>query len=481
MDLLEQGIIIHPVDWIIIFFFLAGFAGFGIWQGRFNRTAEDYFLGKRQLPWLVAMFSIVATETSVLTFISIPGLAYRGDWCFLQLAMGYILGRILVSFVLLPRYMSGNVTSIYEVLGQRFGPGIQRVASGVFLVTRVLADGVRFLATAVIVQAITGWPLTLAVLIIGVVTLVYTLSGGIRTVVWVDTFQFAIYLLGAIFSIAWLLGELNQPVAETLAQLTRLEKTTIFHWDGHWLSNPWFAFSAVIGGMLLSFASHGADYMMVQRVLGCRSLASARKAMIGSGLFAFMQFGLFLFVGALIFLFLKGAPRDKDREFSFFIVNHLPAGVRGFLLAGVLSAAMSTLSSSINALASSTLMDWFKKKPTLKLSRWVSLFWAGVLICMALLFDESDEAVVVLGLQIASFTYGGLLGLFLLSKSKRNFHPASLIAGLIGSLAAVFGLKHHGLAWTWFVGAGVVVYMIFAYIIDLLLKTRRAGPSPTNP
>jgi len=479
VDLLQRGVIIHPVDWIIICFFLAGFAGFGIWQGRFNRTAEDYFLGKRQLPWLVAMFSIVATETSVLTFISIPGLAYRGNWCFLQLALGYIVGRIAVSFVLLPRYMTGNVTSIYEVLGQRFGPGIQRAASGVFLVTRVLADGVRFLATAVIVQAITGWPLSLAVLVIGVVTLVYTLAGGIKTVVWVDTFQFAIYLLGAIFSVTWLLSELDQPVAQTLAQLAQLDKTTVFHWSGPWLSNPWFAVSAVIGGVLLSFASHGADYMMVQRVLGCRSLASAQKAMIGSGVFAFIQFALFLLVGALIFLFLDGAPLDKDREFSFFIVNHLPAGIRGFLLAGVLSAAMSTLSSSINSLASSTLMDWFKTKATLNLSRWVSLFWAGVLISMALLFDESDEAIVVLGLQIASFTYGGLLGLFLLSRSKRTFHPASLIAGLIASLAAVFLLKHHGLAWTWFVGAGAAATMVLAYTIDLLL-TRR-GPRPAGP
>jgi len=480
VDLLEQGVIIHAVDWIIIISFLAGFAGFGIWQGRSNRTAEDYFLGRRQLPWLVAMFSIVATETSVLTFISIPGMAYRGDWYFLQLALGYILGRIAVSFVLLPRYMSGNVTSIYEVLGRRFGPGIQRVASGVFLVTRVLADGVRFLATAVIVREITGWELELSVLIIGVVTLVYTLAGGIKTVVWVDTFQFAIYLLGAFFCIAWLLGELNQPVAETLAQLARSEKTTIFHWSGNWLSDPSFAPTAVIGGVLLSFASHGADYMMVQRVLGCRSLSSARKAMIGSGLFAFMQFALFLFVGALIFLFLDGKALAKDREFSFFIVNHLPVGVRGFLLAGVLSAAMSTLSSSINSLASSTLTDWFKRKVTLKLSRWVSLFWAGVLISIALVFDESDEAVVILGLKIASFTYGGLLGLFLLSKSKRDFRPASLIAGLIGSLAAVFGLKYLGLAWTWFVGAGVVVYMILAYLIDLLLEDSQEGTSDTN-
>ena len=150
---------LHWIDISIIILFISGLIGFGWFQSRLNSSTQDYFLGGKNLPWIVAMFSIVATETSVLTFISIPGIAYRGDWLFLQLAFGYILGRVLVSMFLLPQYFNSDVTSIYEVLGNKFGTEIQKVASGIFLITRILADGIRFLATAVIVQVITGWTL----------------------------------------------------------------------------------------------------------------------------------------------------------------------------------------------------------------------------------------------------------------------------------------------------------------------------------
>ena len=155
---------------------------YGLLQGRKNHSSIDYFLGNKTTPWWVAMFSIVATETSVLTFISVPGLAYRGDWFFLQLGMGYILGRILVSIFLIPQYFKSGVMSIYEVIGEKFGTMVQKVASLTFLITRIFADGIRFLATAVIVQVVTGWSIELSVLIIGIVTVVYTLSGGIKTI-----------------------------------------------------------------------------------------------------------------------------------------------------------------------------------------------------------------------------------------------------------------------------------------------------------
>ena len=209
-EICGQGGVIHPLDLTVVCILLAGFVGFGIYQARFNRSAEDYFLGSGKIPWPIAMLSIVATETSVLTFVSVPGLAYRGDWFFLQLALGYIAGRIAVSIFLLPRYFESGVTSIYEVIGQRFGPGIQKTASAMFLVTRVLADSVRFLATAVVVQVIFGWPLPSAVLVIGGVTLLYTLLGGIKAVVWVDSFQFVIYLLGAALCIGGILYAIEQ-------------------------------------------------------------------------------------------------------------------------------------------------------------------------------------------------------------------------------------------------------------------------------
>jgi len=416
------------------------------------------------------MFSVVATETSVLTFISVPGLAYRDNWFFLQLALGYIIGRVLVSLILLPQYFSTGIISIYEVLGNKFGKNIQKIASAVFLVTRVLADGIRFLATAVVVQVITGWSLPASVLMIGIVTLGYTLSGGIRTIVWIDSIQFVLYLFGGVLTILFCLNHLDQSFASILSSLTSEGKLEIFNWRGNLFFDSSFFISALIGGALLSLASHGVDYMMVQRVLGTNSLDSAKKAMIGSGIFVFFQFTVFLMAGSLIFVMMDGVEIAKDREFTSFIVNYLPVGLKGVLLAGVLSAAMSTLSSSINALASSTINDWMGGSSSLKLSRFISLAWATILIGIALLFDESDSAIVIVGLQIASFTYGGLLGLFLLSKLKHNFHQVSLITGLVTSLLIVFYLKQVGIAWTWFILLSVFINILTVYIVDELRK-----------
>lgn len=459
----------HWIDLTIIFIFLAGFSLYGIWQSRFNESSEDYFLGGRNLPWPVAMLSIVATETSVLTFISIPGLAYRGDWFFLQLAIGYILGRILVSLILLPQYFNSGVTSIYEIIGQKFGPDMQKVASGVFLITRILADGVRFLATAVVVQVITGWTLPMAVIMIGVVTLIYTLYGGIRTVVWVDSIQFILYLFGGIASIIIVLNLLDQSLFEAISTLSVEGKLSVFNWQGDLIKDPYYFISAIVGGVLLSFSSHGVDYMMVQRVLGTKNLSAARKAMVGSGIFVFLQFSVFLMAGSLIYLLMGGVEMQRDREFTSFIVNYLPIGLKGVLLAGVLSAAMSTLSSSINSLAASTITDWLGGNQSIKKSQMVSFIWGIVLIAIALLFDESDSAIVIIGLQIASFTYGGLLGLFLLSKIKRDIHPVSLIVGLISSLLIVFYLKHVGVAWTWYIGIAVIINVLIVFTVEKLV------------
>ena len=459
----------HWIDLTIIVIFLVGFSAFGVWQSRFNNSTEDYFLGGRNLPWPVAMFSIVATETSVLTFISIPGLAYRDDWFFLQLAMGYLFGRILVSIFLLPQYFETGITSIYEVIGKKFGPDIQKVASGVFLITRVFADCVRFLATAVVVQVITGWSLHIAVLIIGLVTLVYTLTGGIRTVVWVDSIQFVLYLFGGVMSIIFALNYLGKPLGDVISELSISGKMSIFNWTGNPLSDPYYFISAIVGGVLLSFSSHGVDYMMVQRVLGTKNLNEAKKAMIGSGLFVLLQFTIFLFAGSIIYLLMEGLEIERDREFTTFIVNYLPVGLKGLLLAGVLSAAMSTLSSSINSLASSTVADWMRGVKSVKQSQLISMAWGVILILIALLFDESESAIVIVGLQIASFTYGGLLGLFLLSKMKQKFHSSSLIAGLVSSLGIVFYLKHIGIAWTWFIGLSVIMNMIISIIIEKII------------
>jgi Na+/proline symporter len=463
----------QPIDLAIIILFLVGNTLFGLWHGKSNKTSKDYFVGSHKLPWIVSMLSIVASETSVLTFVSVPGLAYRGDWTFLQLAMGYIVGRVLVSLILLPMYFKHGVSSIYEIIGIRFGPGMQKLAAVVFLVTRTLGDAIRFLAAGVVVQVVTGWSLPLAVMIIGIVTLVYTLSGGIKAVVWLESFQFSLYLLGGILSILFLLQSIDMGIPAIVTSLGDAGKLNIINMNSNVLTSPFNFISAFTGGILLSLSSHGVDYMMVQRVLGCKDLQSARKAMIGSGFFVFFQFSVFLLAGSLISVFMHGAPMEKDREFAFFIVHHLPAGLKGLLIAGVLSAAMSTHSSAINALASSTVNDILGGKASLGFSRVISLIWAVLLIFIALMFDTGNEAIVMVGLEIASFTYGGLLGLFLLSKSKRNFHPASLGTGLVASMGIVFVLKFLGLAWTWYILVSVLVNLLVTTGIDVTFFNKK--------
>jgi len=467
----------QTIDLAIIILFLIGNTLFGLWHGKNNNNSRDYFHGGHNLPWIVSMFSIVASETSVLTFVSVPGLAYRGDWSFLQLAIGYIIGRILVSFVLLPMYFKHGVSSIYEIIGIRFGPAMQKLAAMVFVVTRTLGDAVRFLAAGVVVQVVTGWTLPLSIMIIGIVTLVYTLSGGIKAVIWLESFQFALYLLGGILSIVFLLYNIDRSLPDILATLGSTGKLNMINTDTHIFTNPFTFFSAFFGGILLSLSSHGVDYMMVQRVLGCKNIGSAKKAMIGSGFFVFFQFSVFLLAGSLISVFMHGAVLEKDREFAFFIVHYLPAGLKGLLIAGVLSAAMSTHSSAINALASSTVNDILGGKASLGFSRLISFCWAILLMIIALKFDTGNKAIVMVGLEIASFTYGGLLGLFLLSKSKRAFHPASLGIGLLASMGIVFVLKFLGLAWTWYITVSVTVNLLATTGIDMTFFRKRSPES----
>jgi len=301
--------------------------------------------------------------------------------------------------------------------------------------------------------------------------MVYSLSGGIKTILWIDSFQFIIYLIGGmviVFSI------LISDKFVGIESLLIANKINIFRFGTeNMFKDAWFFTSAFIGGTLLSFASHGTDHMMVQRALSCKDLYNAKKAMIGSGLFVIFQFVIFLFVGSLIWIFFSGAEIEKDRELTTYIVNHLPSGLRGILLAGVLSAAMSTLSSSINSLSSSTLADWFGKNSDLKFAKKISLFWAIVLIGIALIFDLENTSIVELGLTIASYTYGGLLGLFILLNSNRSFNSLSIVLGLSISMLSVFYFSFLGVAWTWFIGMSVIVNISSVYFLEKFIFLKK--------
>ena len=471
---------IDPRDILIIALFLCGTVLYGIWSGRYSKTTRAYFLAERNLPWYAVMLSVVATETSVLTFISVPGIAYRGNWFFLQLAFGYIIGRVAVSLLLLPLYYAKGITSIYQYIGQRFGALVQRVTSAIFLFTRILADGVRFFATALLVHTLLPLTIPQAVLLIGAVTLVYTLAGGIRSVVWMDTVQFILYLGCGLLSLWFIHDLIDGGLGAGLSQLAEAGKLEVANITLEGIfsdKTPYTIIAAILGGAFLSFASHGTDYMMVQRILSTRNIASARMALVGSGIFVTFQFALFMLVGALLSVVFQGETMRVDTEYPRFIAEYLPTGLKGVLLAGVLAAAMSTLSSSINSLASSTVNDWLRLTDDMRLSRLVSLGWGLVLMAMALavMFLPGDNPVVELGLQIASYTYGGLLGLFLLSRTKTRFHPAALISGLLGAAGAVLALKGLGIAWTWYILVATTVNIILAYGLNMALLRSQIG------
>ncbi len=403
-------------------------------RGR-QASGRDFFAAR--LPWPAVCLSVVATETSILTFLSIPGLAYAGNLSFLQLAAGYIIGRVIVAAVLLPAYFRGEVLTSYELLRRRIGPRMHLFSALLFLVTRLLADGVRLYASAVPLALLSGCSVQTAVAAAAAVTLLYTAVGGIRSVVWMDVLQLTIYLAGALLAFFFLLNKLPGDVVRTMVdsgKLSFLDTGSSLPF-GRFFQSAYTLPAGLIGGAFLSLASHGSDHLIVQRLLTCRSLKEAQRALVLSGVIVFVQFLLFLLIGVLLFFFYNGAPQQPDAVLPRFIMENMPELLAGVLIASLFAAAMSTLSSSLNSLASSTVIDLLqphmqiKPRHELLVSRAVTVGWAAALCAAALLIPSSGHSLVELGLSIASFTYGGVLGVFLsATAAKRPSEPAMLFA-----------------------------------------------------
>jgi len=470
---------------IVIYFILT--LGVGLWVTRSQRTAGDYFLGARNLPAWAVLLSIVATETSALTVISIPGVGARGDLTFLQLTFGYLIGRIFVARWLLPGYFTGQQETAYARLESRFGPGTRRLISACFLLTRFLGDSVRIFAGAIPLALVTGWSIPGSILAMGLVTLAYTYFGGLKAVVWADVIQLVVYLSGGIAAL-WIASELAGGFGQTLALAGQAGKLRVL--------NPELSFSAtytvlggVLGGALLSAASHGTDHLIVQRLLATRSLKDAQWALIGSGVVVIAQFLLFLMVGIAIWS--AGLAPDSlagDQIFPRFIVEHLPSGLGGLVVAGILAAAMSTISSSINALASSMTHDFYasitgRRDPDhlLKVGRVFSAVWGLGLVGGALGFygyaTGTDTPVVVLALSIASVTYGALLGTYILAGRWPRARGTDVILATIVTISVMLvvvfanrlGLATLGrLAWPWYVPLGTLVTLLVGAGLSLL-------------
>jgi SSS family transporter len=483
-----------PLDVSIVAIYLVTTVVLGTWFARRQRDMTTYFVGNRSVNSGLVLISIVATETSTVTFLSVPGLAFNpidGNLAFLQLAIGYLIGRCVIAWLLLPQYLNGELLTAYQLLRQKFNSTVQRTASAIFMITRTSADGMRLYLTALLLKQFAGWDITVSVLVMGIATLVYTYLGGIEAVIWTDVIQFAVYMIGAMIAAGFILGRLHGGWESYLHMGTAAGKFSLFDFTFD-PKRPFTFWAGLIGGGLFTMASHGADQLMVQRYLCARSVRSAQVALIGSGMVVFVQFLLFLLIGVGLFVLwqqgLLALPEDVvkrgDEVFGYFIVRDLPSGVIGLLIAAVLAAAMSTLSASLNSLANASVNDFYRplrpnqeERHYLHLSRVMTSLWGIGQISVALLAAAwLERSVIEMVLSIAGITTGLILGLFLLGRIPRPIGSTAALIGLLGGFLAVLVvwlptmLGTPILAWPWFAPVGASTTVLVALVSDQLKR-----------
>ncbi|GAA5064420.1 sodium:solute symporter [Nocardia callitridis] len=501
----------NALNLAVIVVYLVVIAWIGLRLSGKQKSSRDYFVGEGRMPWWTVCFSVIATETSVLTVISIPGGAYT-DQGFgnVELALGYIIGRTVVAIVLIPLYKRGGFVSAYQYLELRFGRYLQGVASITFVFTRLLAEGVRLFASAIPIKLLLsefgldiGYGVIIVVLTL--LTVVYTYLGGIKAVIWTDAVQMGLYLVGAIVAICVLTGHVG---ASGWSDALHSDKFRVFDTDfglAHILTNSFALPTAIIGGAIFAMASHGSDQLIVQRILATRSLRDSQKAMIGSGIFVAIQFAAFSLVGALLWSYNGGkSPKElglssSDDLYPNFILHGLPVVISGLLVAGILGAAMGSLSSALNSMANSTVADIirsFTRKEIaddtlLKLARIMTLVWAVLMAVFAMGFSATTGNVYLTALAIAGYTYGALLGAFLLGRlvSRANQFDAvvafvvtvivmTLVVRVVKIDVTVAGATtSKAIAAQWLVPIGVLVTLV----VGGLTSRFHPAPAPTPP
>jgi len=476
------------IDLLIIAVYLAGITLFGLRFRKRQRTMRDYFLADRNIPWWALALSIVAAETSTLTIISIPGLAYDSNFTFLQLVMGYVLGRVIISFVLLPNYFRGDLFTAYQLIEQRFGATLRTITAGIFLLTRAAAEGVRVYAISIVVSIALGTGEISSIAVITLLTLIYTFEGGLAAVIWTDVVQTFIYVGGTLIGIFTILhlvpGGWNsvQDLARSADKFRVFNLGGLAHWPFLNSSQPYTLLAGIVGGAFLTTASHGTDQLIVQRLLAARNQRQSVVALLASGVAIFLQFGLFLFVGVMLFAYYRvpSATFGKaDRIYPTFIVGHMPHAIAGLLIAAILAAAMSNLSAALNSLASCSMVDfYFRFRPQMEdrkkliLARMFTIVWALILFGLAVLALHRVGRVVEVGLQIASVSYGALLGVFLLGVLTKRASQGGAVLGMACGLAAELYLwKSSTIAFTWWVAIGTCVTFAVGYGTSLLWRT----------
>jgi SSS family transporter len=485
---------LNRLDLAVILAYLIGVTAFGLRFRRHRHSIRDYFLASNTIPWWALSLSIVAAETSTLTIISVPGLAYETDFRFLQLVLGYVVGRIIVSLVLIPQYFRGQLVTAYQLIDRRFGARLRSLTAGLFLITRAAAEGVRVYAIAIVVgialsaalSGMSAWGRDIAAIaIVSLLTLIYTFEGGIAAVIWTDVVQLAIYLGGTLIGLFVVLRLVpgGWPTVSHLAGEAGKFRVFDFSWNLHATYTFW---SGVIGGAFLTCATHGTDQLIVQRLLAARNQAQSKLALISSGIAVFAQFALFLFMGAALFVFYKLFPPAtpfvrSDTIFPTFVVTQLPHGLSGLLISAILAAAMSNLSAALNSLSSTTVVDFYsrwnpsaKEDRRLRVSRTATVAWTLVLFALAILARRGGR-VLELGLSIASVAYGSLLGVFLLGVLTRRASERGAMAGMLaGFLLNSYLWTFTRVSFTWYVMLGSLTTFAVGYALSFILPDKIA-------
>jgi SSS family transporter len=502
----------RTLDLTILVAYLVGTVLFGAWFSRSQKNVKDYFTSGHNVPWWAIAGSIVATETSTVTFISVPGFAYNANFTFMQLVIGYMIGRIVVTLLFVPSYFRGELLTVYQLLGQRFGNGVRRLASSLFLITRSLADGFRLFATGLVLAALLvampgmeemarGWfpsleprfaILIVSVLVMGAATILYTYLGGMAAVIWTDVIQLVIYLAGALIAAWILLDKIPGGWSEVGAAGGQAGKFAWFDFTMT-MTKSYTFWSGVIGGAFLTTATHGTDQLMVQRYLCSNSVRQARVALLASGAVVFAQFMLFLLIGAMLYVYYTGyAPGEiagftlngrlqTDRIFPHFIVTHLPAGVVGLVIAAIFAAAMSTLSSSLNSSAATAVGDFYlpmtggqkSDRHYLNVSRLLTAVWGLVQITVAIAAIKLSSRVVDEVLGIASFTNGVILGVFFLGTFTKRVGQTAAFVGITAGAAVMLWVKlRTGVSWQWYVLIGSLATFAAGFLTSQAVDER---------
>src|SRR6202521_5810265 len=472
---------IHLLDLAIVIVYLLGITLLGVKFRREQHNVSDYFLGGRTAPWWALAFSIVATETSTLTIIGTPAISYGGNLTFLQLVFGYLIGRVLIVLLLLPGYFRGEFFTAYALIEKRFGVKMRAVAASTFLITRAIAEGVRVSAIALVISVVLGTSEKFAVVLVIALTILYTLEGGMKAVIWTDVAQLAIYLTGSAVTLIVLLHRIPGGWTEvTQAAAAAGHKLQVLDFSFSW-STKYTFWSGLIGGAFLTMATHGTDQIIVQRLLAAKSERDSRRALLASGAVVLVQFTVFLLIGVFLYVFAQHsrllAPGERtDRILPLFLVREMPVGLAGLLLASIVAVAMSNASGSLNSLAASSVLDFSRLRGKsadaarfLRLSRGMTLAWGLVLMGFGLV---KWGPLLETGLTVASLPFGSLLGLFLLGTLDRRANARGALIGMFAGLAAILCVSRFtAVAFTWYVMIGAGITFAIGSIISRI-KTR---------